>query len=161
MALPVSFYGNRIADNTINNGKPETANWQIPITTLTAANYVAQAALLVTLQDAVGAVTIGNVQEKSTVIFRSVLSSGAASSVLAQRENKWLVRYSGNTLGKLFRVSLPTADLTKLPDHSEFLDLTTGVGQALKDALEAILKSPDDGAEACTVDSVQFVGRNT
>jgi len=65
------------------------------------------------------------------------------------------------TTGQKYRVSLPTADLSVLPNNSEFLDLTGGVGLALKDAFEAVVRSPGNGANAVTLDSVQFVGRNS
>jgi hypothetical protein len=162
MALPVSYVGETIADNTVKaNGEPESGSWSIPIITLTAANYVAQSSAIAALFSAVAGVTIGLPLKQETVILREQPSFGPASSTLAQRENKWLVRYHGDTLNKKFRVSIPTADLSLLPAHSEFLDLTTGPGQTLKNALEAILRSPDDGSETCTVDSVQFVGRNS
>jgi hypothetical protein len=162
MALPVSFVSETIADNTVKgNGEPETSTLEFPIITLTAANYVAQSSAIAAAIAAIGGVILGNKLQDTTVILRESTGTGPASSNLAQRENKWLVRYHGDTLNKKFRFSIPTADLSLLPNHSEFLDLSAGAGQTLKNTLEAILRSPDDGAETCTVDSVQFVGRNT
>lgn len=163
MALPTSFYVASIYDNTLkSNGLPEAATYRVPVTTLTAANLVAQSALILALQNAIDAITLGNVRK--TIIEQAVteFAVGAATNVLAQRENKWLVRYHGNTLGQKFQMSIPTADLSQLPTHSEFLDIANpGVGADLVDAFEAIVKSPNDGAETVIVDSVQFVGRNT
>lgn len=162
MALPVSFYSLTLNDNTLrSNGIPESTNSEIAITTLTAANYAAQSALIAALQTAIDDVVIGVLAKATTTILRSILSSSPASSPLAQRENKWLLRYHGNTLQQKFQVSIGTADLSLLSNNSEFLDLTTSPGSALKSAFEAIAKSPDDGAESVTLDSVQFVGRNT
>ena len=81
--------------------------------------------------------------------------------MLAQGENKWLLRYTSNTLHQKFQLSVGTADLSLLPSHQEFMDLSTGPGAALKAAFEAIARSPNAGAEAVTLDSVQYVGRNT
>jgi len=162
MALPVSFVSLTMADNTVkSNGTPETTTMSVPITTLNAGNYAAQSALIADLITALEGVTIGNPIKSETVILRDIISSDAASDTLAQRENKWLIRYHGNTLNQKFQVSIGTADLSQLVDHTEFMDLTTGAGSALKSAFEAIVKSPDDASEGVTLDSVQFVGRNT
>lgn len=162
MALPVSFYSETLADNTIkSNGEPETASWSVAITTLTAANLVAQTTLINNLHAAVAALVLGNFAKEETVVNRSIMNSGPASSPLAQRENKLLLRYHGQTLNKKFRVSIPTFDLTVLMPNSEFVDLTTGAGAALKTAFEAIVKSPNDATETVVLDSAQFVGRNS
>jgi len=162
MALPVSFYNLTINDNTLkSNGTPESSSMGVAVTTLTAANVAAQSALIINLENAIDGVTIGEMAKSEIVFERQILSAEPAASTLAQRENKWLMRYHGNTLNQKFQVSVGTADLTLLDSGSEFLDLTADEGLALKTAFEAIVKSPNDGAEAVTLDSVQFVGRNT
>jgi len=163
MSLPVSFYGSTIADNTVrSNGEPETASWSVPVTTLTAANYVAQAILIVALQTAVNSLILGNVLREETVILRQIAGSGAATNILAQRENKFLIRYHAPASpGSKFRVSIPTADISQLVNHTEFVDITAGAGLALKTAFDAVVKSPDDAAVSVSLDSIQFVGRNT
>lgn len=161
MATPISFYSETINDNSIkSNGQPESSNWRVPISTLSAANFTAKKALIDALQAAVDDIVIGNKATTDITFEKLLVSTTAAASKLAQRENKWLCRYHGASLNKKFQVSIPTADLTVLPDHSEFIDLSTGVGAALKAAFEAIVVSPDNSAEAVVLDSVQFVGRN-
>jgi len=162
MALPVSFWGQTLNDNTLkSNGEPESGNFRFPITTLTAGNLAAQQALLATLAAAIAGVTMGTVRHTTTLLEETAGTSNPAASVLAQRENKYLCRAHDVTTGQKFRFSLPTADLSQLPNNSEFLDLTGGVGQALKDAYEAVGKSPYDASHAVVLDSVQFVGRNS
>lgn len=162
MALPVSYYGQSIYDSTVkSNGQPESSSWAVAVTTLTAANYVAQTVLIDALAAAVADLVLGNLHQTDVVIKRALVSNLPAATQLAQRENKILLRYHGVTLLKNFRVSIPTFDLSLLPLHSEMLDLTAGVGAALKTAFEAIVKSPDDGSEVVILDSAQFVGRNT
>lgn len=162
MALPVSFYGNTIADNTVkSNGEPETSTWAVPITTLTAANLVAQTALIVALQSAINALILGNVAKEETVVLRQFPTPGPATNILAQRENKWLIRYHDLANNSKFRVSIPTADLSQLIAHSEFVDVTAGNGLALKNAFEAIVRSPDNSSDNVILDSIQFVGRNS
>lgn len=163
MALPVSFSSMTINDNTINQktGEPESTNWSVPVTTLTAANYVAKKALIDDLNTAVDSIIIGMIAKKEVVIDRTLVSALPAASTLAQRENKWLLRYVDTVTSQKFRVSIGTADLTELPDNSEFLDLTAGDGLALKTAFDAIVVSPDNSSNAVSLRSVQFVGRNT
>jgi len=163
MPLPVSFASVTIADNTINKrtGRPETSNTTVAITTLTAGNVVAQQALVADLNAAVAAITLGVIRTSETTFTRNLVSASPAASVLAQRENKWLFRYHGNSTFQNFTVSYGTADLTLLESGEEYLDLTADEGLAVKTAFEAIVKSPNDASETVTLDSVQFVGRNT
>jgi hypothetical protein len=162
MALPVSFVSLTMNDNTLRpNGTPESTTISLPVTTLSAANYAAQSALIAALITALEGITIGNPAKSETTILRSIISSTPASDPLAQRENKFLLRYDGTTLNVKFQASIGTADLTQLMTNSEFVDLSSGAGAALKSAFEAIVKSPNDAAEAVVLDSVQFVGRNT
>lgn len=162
MALPVSYWGQTLNDNTLKpNGEPESGSFRVPVITLTAANLVAQQALHAALAAAVAGVTLGTVRHTTTLLEETIGTSSPAASTYAQRENKFLCRYHDVTTGQKYRVSLPTADLATLPANSEFLDLTGGVGLALKDAFEAVVRSPADGTHAVELDSVQFVGRNS
>lgn len=162
MSLPVSFVSVTFNDNTVRpNGTPENTNASFPITTLTAANYTAKASLIDALLTAIGSIVLGVEAKEETVFLRSFISADPASSALAQRENKWLMRYHDAVTQQKFQVSVGTADLTKLMPHSEFIDLTAGDGAALKTAFEAIVVSPDNAANAVVLDTVQFVGRNT
>lgn len=165
MPLPVSFASATIADNTINRrtGRPETSNTTVAITTLTAANVVAQQALVADLNAAVAAITLGVLRTTETTFTRNLVSASPAASVLAQRENKWLCRYHGNSTFQNFVVSYGTADLSLLDTGEEYLDILTASspGNDFKVAFEAIVKSPNDSSESVTLDSVQFVGRNT
>jgi len=162
MAVPVSWYSETIADNTVkSNGKPETGVWQVPVVALSAANVVAQEALLLTLSSAVANFTLGNLIRTQLVFERDEVSSAPAALQAAQRENKLLLRYHGATSNQKFIVSIPTFDLTTLPNHSEFINLTAGDGATLKAAFEAVVRSPNDDSEVVILDSGQFVGRNT
>jgi len=164
MALPVSFFSITMNDNTLNpkTGQPETASFEVPITTLTAGNVAAQATLAAAFVTATENITIGVVNKTDLDFARTLVSSLRAASTLAQRENKFLCRYIDAVTQKKFRISVPTAALAILPDGSEYLDLADGsVGEAFKDAFEAFVKSPDDPTHATTLVSVQFVGRGS
>jgi len=162
VALPVSFYTHTIADNTLkNNGQPETTTTEFPITTLTAANVVAQQTLINDLAVAIAGITLGQVN-KDTVVFNRIPGvPGPSSNPLAQRENKYLVRYHDATTYQKMSRSVGTADLSLLTNNSEFLDLSGTEAAAFVTAFEALVKSDYDATHAVVVDSIQFVGRNT
>jgi len=162
MALPSSFYGQKIADNTLKaNGEPETGSWQVPITTITSINMAAVTTNITALSNALLAIGLGNLLQTTITLNRFDAGSGPASSDLAQRENKWLLRYHDATTNQKFQVSYPCADLTAHMPNSEFVDLSTGPGADVKSAFEDVVVSPDNAANSVVLDSIQFVGRNT
>lgn len=163
MPLPVSFFSMKVADNTLkSNGRPETASFRVPITTITAGNFAATDTAITAFVAAIDGLILGVVNRRTTEAFTSTATNpGPSSDPLAQRENKWLVRYHDAVNGQPFQVSLPTADLSLHMANSEFVDLTAGVGLAFKTASEAVMVSPNDSAHSIVIDSLQFVGRNT
>lgn len=162
MALPVSFYSSVYNDHTArSNGKPETTQWEVAVTEVTDLTIVAVGTAVAALQTAADAITLGVKGNTALIAERIKGPLTLASSPNAQRENKWLVRYHGATLNQNFQVSIGTADLAQLAGHTEFIDISVNPGLAFKNAFEAVVVSPDDGAEAVIVDSIQFVGRNT
>lgn len=162
MPLPLSFYGITVYDHTVNSkGQPESTSMQIPVATLTPANVAAQITLANNLQTALAAIVLGTFAKSESTYARNLLGTTPAASPLAQRENKWLMRYHDATTFQKFQVSIGTADLTLVSGNTEFLDLTADEGLALKTAFEAVVVSPADSTHATILDSVQFVGRNT
>lgn len=86
---------------------------------------------------------------KAAITTTTVLQAGSQSppaEFFANRGNKWLFRVesiAGADLGKIYTHELGTADLNQLPaSGSDFLDLTAGVGLALKTAWDAVWESP-------------------
>lgn len=160
MALPVSFLSLTINDNT-TVPKQETATMEVAVATITAANLVAQTALHDTLITAIDNLIIGVEAKRALIANRTLLSGLPASDPLAQKENRWLVRYHGSTNFRKYVVSIGTADLTLLAGGSEFLDITTVAtpGKAFADAFAAVVRDPNDVAESVVVDSIQFVSR--
>jgi len=156
MALPLSW-----TDVQINDYGEESTTTRLPIITLTPANVAATETLVGNLRTAFAAITIGLFAKNSITYVINQTGSGPASDPLAQRENKWLMRYHDTTTNEKFRSEVGTADLTLLADHSEFLSLTGTEGAALKTAFEAVVRSPSDASHDVVLDSVQFVGRNT
>lgn len=158
-----SFFNVTVADNTVkSNGEPETSSYSVPITQLSDSGAnTAELILVGNLQTAIAAVLLGTYTKKDIIFNRDIFTPGPASSLLAQRENKFLCRYHNPTSGNKFRISLPTADLTKLTAHSEFINLASGPGAAIKTAWELVVVDPDDGTTLTILDSMQFVGRNS
>jgi len=134
----------------------ELASVQLWLTTLTAANFDAQATLRASLITGLRAISIGE-YAANTVGILTVASAAAASSVQAQRETKWLLRFH-DVNGYKFTAEVPCADLTKLGTNSEFM-ADTPLG-SFATPFEAAVVSPYDGS-AVTLDSAQAVGRRT
>jgi len=155
MAVPVS----RIEQSYKDYSK-ETSRLRLYVTTLTAGNLTAQVALHTTLFAALNALTLGLEQKETTILSSSVINVTPATSPLAQRENKWLLRYHASATRKNFVTELPCADLTLLdPNNTDFIDKTGAEWLALKAAFEAVVVDPDDGG-AVILDDAEFVGRN-
>lgn len=153
MTAPVSSISASWAD--YSNERSSTGVW---VTTLTAANLVAQTTLINNLLTAMSAVTLGEQQTQIINLSRTIVSSDLPTDVHAQRENKWLCRYHAATSGKKFSIEIPCADLSMLATNSDFADMAGTEFAALKTAWELIVRDPDDN-ELTILDSAQFVGR--
>jgi hypothetical protein len=95
--------------------------------------------------DAVDAVILG-AAASGTKTISSVIDAGSAvppTSTSAERGNKWLIRIQDSVNSKIFTHEIGTADNAQLPSSTDdYLDLTAGVGLALKTAIEAAYESP-------------------
>lgn len=161
MARPISSLSQTLQDygNAGSGTGGEKSTWSVWGATLTAGNIVAQSGLASALRTAALAITRGG-EASSRLLASSTLSTVAITDPLAQRENKWLVRYHDNVDGAKFRVEIPTADLSLLDAGNEFLNLDdSGPVAAFVTAFQDYVVSPDDPTHAVTVDSIQFVGR--
>lgn len=112
------------------------------------------------LADAIDAIIRG-VPVRATTAVTEVVdpgSAGPATDKEANRGSKWLFRTQDSTTNKIATNEIGTADGSVLPTaDSDFLDLTTGVGLALKTAWEVVYRS-DDGNTGVLL-SVQQVNR--
>lgn len=128
--------------------------------TLVAGNIAAQTTLMNSLITAIAAIILGTHSKTAVVASEAQLSDVPPVNQFAQRENKWLVTYTGNTSNKKFQVEIPTPDLDKLVPGTDLADATDADVIAFVTAFEAFVLSPDNGTEAVTVLSIRFVGRN-
>lgn len=113
--------------------------------------------------DALDAVILGTAV-RGSVTTTNLVDAGAAgpsAEAFANRGNKWLFRIqasAGADAGTIYQHELGTADNDQLPSATtDFLDLTAGVGLALKTAIDAAWESPIGSAGVLL--SVQQVNR--
>jgi hypothetical protein len=124
---------------------------------VTAANFDAQEALRAALETAIDGITIGVIATRSLKTLDEVVSAAKPASQYAQRESKYLVRYTGAD-GKTYTAEVPCADLTLLSSGTQFMDISAGSGLAFVTAWENYVVDEQGGA--VTVLNVQQVGRN-
>lgn len=135
----------------------ESSTFGIRIPDLNAGNIAAQLALLATLRAAIEAVVIGTLRREETSAIVDDIAGVAPADGFAQRETKWLV--SGNdSAGLSATVEIPTANLALLPGGTGVLDISSGLGQDLADALNAVWRSR--AGNVVTVSRIIHVGRN-
>lgn len=112
------------------------------------------------VNDAIDAVILGSaakcVETTATVVDAG--SQTPPNDVNANRGNKWLLRMQDSTSGTIYNHEIGTADSAQLPSATvDYLDLTAGVGLALKTAVDAVYQSPLGNAGVLL--SVQQVNR--
>jgi len=116
------------------------------------------------LKTATVAITLGVLAHERVVIYDTPLTAGLPASNFARRENKLLIRYIGDTLGEKYSVELPAPDnvaLTFESGDANFVVLAdAGVMATFVGAFETLARSPRDGDETVTIQSIQYVGRN-
>jgi hypothetical protein len=135
----------------------EVSTVGIRLPELDAGNLAAYTTAINTLGSALDAVTLGW-RWKQQIVAGETLFAGAFPAQAAQRESKWLVKARDNTFGNALSVEIPTANVGLLTGNVGTLDITGGVGLALKDALEAIWVN--NGENTVTVHEIKHVGRN-
>jgi len=159
MARPITYASQTLQDyGTPGSGSgAEKSSWSVWGATLTAGNIAAQSGLASALWSAALDITVGS-EAATKLLASSTQSAVVNTNPLAQRENKWLVRYHDSASVK-FSVEIPTADLSLLDTGTEFLDLTGTEAAAFVTAFEAVQNSPTGGNEVEVI-SIKHVGRN-
>jgi len=145
---------------SIRDYSGEMSTISLPGVDLTSANFDAQDGLWDTLQSAIDGVVVGMIANRKLLAQDLIVSADLPTSAFAQRELKWLVRYTGNTLAKKYTAEIPTPDAALLLAGTDNMNLGVGAGATFVTAFEAYAKSPDDVAETVTVIDARVVGRN-
>lgn len=147
------------AEFTYQDYSRETSRVKFNVQQMTAANFDATIALINTLSTAILGVQVENaLQTKRVVAQNNLISRAPASTKPAQREVKWVVTCEDDTLHTLSRHEIPLADTQWVTANTDFMDLSAGVGLALKNAIEAAVLSP--AGNSVSVASIQLVGRS-
>lgn len=110
-------------------------------------------------RNATNAITLGELVSDQWVGDQTKYNNAPPTNVNAQRERKFLVTYEDVTTFALYRLEIPTADLTgrMIPD-TDLVDLTNTQIAAWITAFEAMCKSPE--GNDVNVVRIQAVGRN-
>ncbi len=142
----------------------ERSNFNIHTNQIDAVDLAAWLVDWGDLKTATVAITLGVLAHERVKIYDTLLSGALPSSNFARRENKLLIRYTGDTTGDKFRAELPAPDNSVLQfetGDANFVVLADGgVMATWVAAFELLARSPDDGDENVTITSVQYVGRN-
>ncbi len=142
----------------------ERSNFNVAMNQIDAANLAAWLVQWGNLKTSVAAITLGVLAHERVKIYDTQLGTGYPTDMFARRENKLLISYQGDTLGKKFTVELPSPDnsvLTFETGDANFVVLAdAGVMAAFVTDFEAIARSPEDGDETVTMLSAKYVGRN-
>lgn len=126
---------------------------------LNAGNFAAQQALMDALVSATQVIVLGTKVKDTRKAVVTTFTETRPVSPFAQRENKWLVRYTDNvTPSGNGTLEIPAPDLDFLDANGTHLDLAGVEGAAWVAAFEAYQRSKL--GNAVTVASVEYVGRN-
>jgi len=143
---------------SIRDYSGEMSTISLPGVDLTSANFDAQDGLWDTLQSAIDGVVVGMIANRKLLAQDILISGDLPSAAFAQRELKWLVRYSGNTSGKQYTAEIPTPDAVLLLAGTDNLNLGVGAGATFVTAFEAVVRP--EGEAGVNVENVILVGRN-
>jgi len=126
---------------------------------ITAANFAAQKTLIDSLVGSLQAITLATKIKDSRTAVETKFTETRPTSPYAQRENKWLLRFTDNVnpTGNGSK-EVPAPDLDLLNAEGTYLDLTSTEGAAFKTDFEAFQRSRL--GNAVTLVSAQYVGRN-
>jgi len=138
----------------------EVSSFEFTTLALDGSSYSALGTLYSAFDAAVADLTSGQLAKKA--FGNRTIESSENGPFGANRENKILLTYKGDTSEKLFRVEIPCPNLVEanLLANSDMLDMANGEVAALVTAFEDLARSPDNGTETVTVISLRFVGRN-
>jgi len=145
----------------IRDASGEYSPFKVPINNLTGANYATNLGLITALQNALLAITLGNIASRAIAAEQTDINDTAVANQFAQRELKALVVYEGDTSGIKYTIEIPTFDPTgRMIAGTDLIDLTDTEVAAFVAAFEAIARTPNSDTETVTVLEMRLVGRN-
>lgn len=153
----------------------ENSNSSIHVGAVTAVSLPGLLTQIAAYITAIDAITLGTVRDDTLVAYSTNRSSVPPADANAQRERKWLVRYTDNLpffddpvnaipnagFGKIFTLEIPTAALALagvMIPNTDQANLTIAPMPAFVTAFQSLARSPYGGT--VTVLSITAVGRN-
>lgn len=135
------------------------------VTALTIGSFLTG---LGNLETATEDITLGTHRQTKWIGDLTTLTNAWPTDPAAQREAKLLVDYWDNTTEKMYQLTIPTIDFSKLvfvPLGGDAVlfsgaDASTEI-KAWVTAFESFGRSPDSDTHNVTVKGMRFVGRNT
>ncbi len=130
----------------------------------TAGVYVGDAITdphAVLVSDAIEGMSIGT-KGDTALLNRRVIDAGSITPPTdkwAQREIKFLCKYSDNSNGKEYSFTIPCADADLVVGNTDMVDLSAGAGLALKTNFD--LYAVSELGNAVTLNSVKLIGRSS
>lgn len=115
----------------------------------------------VTLNTGIAGMSLGT-NEEAAILVRNVVVAGSSTpptNKFAQREMKFLCRYTDNVNGKEYSFTIPCADANLVVGNTDMVDLSTGNGLTLKTVIDTYAVS--ELGNAVTLNSVQLIGRSS
>jgi hypothetical protein len=143
---------------TFNDYSGEKSTLSFRCVALSPANVAAQETALTDLATAILAITLGVKNKQEIVYSSSTPTNTPASSPVAQRETKWLVRFTDTVNGRKGSIELPCAEADTHIVTNTDIGLLTGEMATFVSALEAVMLSVD--GNAIDVLGITLVGRN-
>jgi len=153
---------------TLGDATEETSSLTVfnqPITALTIGSFLTG---LGTLETATEGITLGTHRKTQWIGDDTTITNAWPTDKSAQRESKLLVNYWDNTTEKMYQLTIPTIDYSKLvfiPEAGDAVDYYSAAASAeLKawvTAFQSFGRSPDDDTHNVTVKGMRYVGRNT
>ena len=135
------------------------------VTALTIGSFLTG---LGTLETATEGIILGTHRKTQWIGDDTIITNSWPSNPAAQRESKLLVDYWDNTTEKMFQLTVPTIDFSKLVFVPLGGDAVLFSGAAASTeikawvtAFESFGRSPDDATHNVTVKAMRYVGRNT
>lgn len=142
---------------SVRDYSAELSTVSLPGLDLTAANFDAQDGLWDTLQTAIDAIIVGVIATRKLLAQDLLISADLPTNAIAQRELKWLVRYTGNTTAGKYTAEIPTPDATLTLTGTDFMNIGVGAGATFVTAFEAVVRPT--GESGVNVENVVLVGR--
>jgi hypothetical protein len=150
-----SLYGQAAIFVTDYDGEKTTI--QLRGVSLTAANLVAQTALIANAAAYLTGITLGTINgySLSTIVRNNVDRPALAA---AQRELKWLVQYHDSVTLERGAFTLPCADTAKLDsDHRPYALMSDAVVQLFITQIQGYMRSA--AGNPIVIDTLKLVGR--